>query len=198
MKNTTLKHNFTVSQDPKHQLFAGEIRNQVLREEFALQHLDFSHDEHDRDDNNFYLLSAGNCVGTCRVIARRDVGSLPLEEYLDLASAFGLSDERQLASSCEFSRLAILPEYQGASGASLLVNSVADYVLQQGLYNVLYTSTIDNLRIFSLISQRNDLWVEVNEQAFQYAEVPGLDFQAALVDMSRHFSGERRVAAKVA
>lgn len=193
MKPSNIDSNFSVSQDSKHQLFAGIIRNQVLTDEFNLHDIDFSSDQYDTADNAFYLLFKGQCVGCCRVIARRECSRLPVEDYIDLNESFGIDTKAELNSTCEFSRLAILPEYQGAKGASLLIEAVAQHAIQRGLMNLVYCSNAEKMHVFSLIAQRKDLYVHLDAQEFQYVGVNHATFQAALVKMNLSANGERRV-----
>ncbi len=193
--NRTINRNFTVSRDSKHQHFAGIIRNQVLGEEFSLPDFDFSFDRYDRDDNTFYLLSADHCVGVCRVIARCDSGHLPVEDYLNLRQCFGLTRQADLDVTCEFSRLAILPDYQGAQGSKLLIDAALQQAKERGLNRLIYCSTREKMRAFGVISRRKNVFVQLSDQTFQYAGVEHVTLQAAMVDTRRAFDGQQHKVA---
>jgi GNAT superfamily N-acetyltransferase len=196
MKTSHSKPNFSVSFDAKHYLNAGIIRNSVLADEFNLHNIDFSTDQYDSDDNALYLLADGQCVGCCRVISRKECGRLPVEDYIELSDSFGLATRQRLNATCEFSRLAILPQYQGARGASLLIEAVAHYSLTRGLTNLIYCSNAKKMAVFGAIARRKDLHVQLDSQEFEYAGIEHAKFQAALVRLDLNADGEHHSIAK--
>jgi GNAT superfamily N-acetyltransferase len=197
MKTSQSKPNFSVSFDAKHYLNAGIIRNSVLADEFNLHNIDFSADQYDSDDNALYLLADGQCVGCCRVISRKECGRLPVEDYIDLSDSFGLTSKQHLNASCEFSRLAILPQYQGARGASLLIEAVARYALTRGLTNLIYCSNAKKMAVFGAIARRKDMYVQLDSREFQYAGIEHAAFQAALVRLDLNANGDYHSMAKI-
>lgn len=194
MQQAYHKPQFRVSMDSRFQLMGGIIRQQVLADEFRLPEFDFSYDEFDRQDNTVYLLANGHCVGVCRVVARRDAGRLPVEDYVDLETEFGLQSSAQLNTACEFSRLAILPDYQGLRGSVLLVNAALEYARSRGLSSVIYCSTAAKMRAFRSWSRQRDVWLHTSKQRFCYAGAEHLVLHAAMADLNRSYNGEHKTA----
>jgi len=148
--NTKKEYTLSLSDDAKFALIAGQIRDQVLSKEFNLEGYDFSSDEYDATAKAIYLLADDRCIGATRIVTRADAGRLPLESYAEIESIFPEQNPSEYNVYCEFSRLAVLPEFQSTGGGRMLIDSSIDYALSRGLNKVVYCSTENKTRSFNV------------------------------------------------